>query len=133
MYLTCIIPNSIYLPNSEATPDLRLCSLPVDVPGTPGVTNIRNAFAFEYSEQAMGLASVSSLLECFVEGVAEANDKTYDQFDEAMLTPHSIDLAMYRWLKQADAYKRVGLGDIDDDNPTLEVFVVTADSPSDWD
>jgi hypothetical protein len=81
----------------------------------------------------MGLTSVSSLLECFEEGVAKANDKTYDQFDEALLTPHSLDLAIYRWLKQAVAYSRVGLTDADEDNPTLEVFVVTADSPGDWD
>ena len=126
MFLTFIIPNSIYLPDSEATPDLRLCSVPVGVPNSPGVSNIYNA-------ELTGLTSVSSLLECFKQGVAEANDKTYAQFDEVMLTPHSLDLAMYHWLKQAVAYSRVGLTDADEDNPTLEVFVVTANSPGDWD
>ncbi len=133
MYLTCIIPNCIYLPESEATPDLRLCSVPVGVPGSAGVDNIRNTFASENSEEVMGLASVSSLLETFEEGVAKANDKTYEQFDEALLTPHSTDFAMYCWLKQAVAYSRVGLTDADEDNPALEVFVVTAKRLNDWD
>ena len=134
MYLTLIIPNSVYLPDSEATPDLRLCSVPIgEQGGNPGVTFVRNAFAFEYSEQAQVLTSVTSLLESFEDGVAEANDKTYDQFDEAMLKESTPDAELYRWLKQAVAYSRVGLTDADEANPPLEVFVVTADSPVDWD
>lgn len=134
MYLTLIIPNSIYLPNSEATPDLRVCSLPIgEEDENPGVTAVRNAFAFEYSEQAMGIGSATSLLDTFVDGVADANDKTYEQFDEAMIQANTPDSNLYRWLKQAIAYSRVGLSDADESNPSLEVFVVTANSSTDWD
>ncbi len=126
MNLTCIIPNAVYLPHSEATPDLRLCSVPLSVPHSPGVNSIHDT-------GTLGLMSVSTLLECFEQGVAEADGKTYDQFDEAMVAPHSTDLVMYRWLKQAVAYSRVGLTDADEDNPTLEVFVVTANGLNDWD
>jgi hypothetical protein len=40
---------------------------------------------------------------------------------------------MRRWLKQAVAYSRVNLTDADEDNPTLEAFVATSNSPDDWD
>ena len=133
MYLTCIIPNSIYLPDSEATPDLRRCSLPVDEETTPGITNIRNAIAFEYSEEGMGLHTVTYLLELLEEGIALFNGTTEDKIDETMCPPKSYDWLMRRWLKQAVAYSRVNLTDADEDNPTLECFVVTANSPSDWD
>ncbi len=140
MFLTCIIPNSIYLPEGEATPDLRRCSVPVcsDYTGEcsmdrRGVTFLRNALAFEDSTEVATLRSVSYLFETLQEGLAEANGKAYDQFDESMLTPHTIDFVMYQWLKQAVAYSRVGLTAVDEDNPTLEVFVVTADTLNDWD
>ena len=122
MYLTLIIPNSTYLPDNEKTPALRLCSVPVDGEGSGGVNGVRNALAFEYSEEAMGLCSVAGLLESFEEGVCEADDKTYDQFEEAMVKPDTPDFRLYRWLKQAIAY-----------SPTLECFLATADSADAWD
>ena len=133
MYLTLIIPNSFYLPDSELTPDLRLCSVLIPDEEEGGVIGVRNAFAFEYSEEAMGLCSVSGLLEGFEAGVCEANDKSYDQFDETLVKAGTPDEQLFRWLKQAIAYSRVGLADADEDNSTLECFVVTADSPNDWD
>lgn len=122
MYLTLIIPNSTYLPDSETAPNLRLCSVPIGDEEEGGIINVRDALAFEYSKEAMGLCSVSGLLESFEEGVCEANDKSYDQFDETLVKAGTPDEQLYCWLKQAVAY-----------SPTLECFLVTANSPTAWD
>ena len=120
MYLTFIIPNSIFLSEGVATssPD-RICTVPVDVEGSDGANSIRDGLAFEYTVQVATLCSVSGLIELLEEGVALANDEEgTTPFNEAMMKQSSNDTKLRAWLKQA--------------NPELEVFVVTASGENDW-
>ncbi len=132
MYLTCIIPNSIYLPDSEATPDLRRCCMPLVGISCPGMDNIRSFITDEDTPLGMSLRSVDFLLELLEEGIALSNSTTEDKIDELTI-PNTPDFLMRRWLKQAVAYNRVGLTDADENNPTLEAFVVVHTSLYDWD
>ena len=135
MFLTLLIPNSIYLPNSEGTPDLRLCTVPMgEQDENPGVKQIHWSLAFEYSEECMGILEANDALEIFKGGVAFAHDINDEEipFSESMLKENTPDAQLYRWLKQANDYSRVGLTEADESNPPLEIFVVTADSPDTW-
>ena len=115
------IPNALYLPNSEALPTLsRYVS---EIAEAPGVDWIINCGAFEYTSQVATIYLVETLIEILEEGVLQETEAS--DFSEEPLC--EIDASVYSWLKQAESYRRLGLQENDESNPSLEVFVFTSD------
>ena len=118
MNFTFEILNAVYLPNSEAFPDLG--HLDVDVTDADtGLTQLATRLADADDPERVSTAfTIGSLLGMFEEGIEE---ETGSPLDAASLTP--ADANVYRWLNQAQDYRRLGLGEADQSNPELEAFV----------
>ena len=121
MEITFEIPNHIYLPNSEAYPDLGVITLKYDPlsEADAGTEGIHHSFCDTNSEEVSTNFRVDGLVQIFEEAVEEANDT--DVFTTELLS--NTDAKLYRWLKQAEGYCRDGLTEADESNPMLEAFI----------
>ena len=116
------IPNAIYLPNSEAIPDFDRYVSEINCEAT-GVEWIIAAASGADSTEVATIYTADYLIELLEEGGIQLADAS--EFVEADLC--TIDAQLYSWLKRVNSYKRLGLQECDEDNPSPEVFVFTSD------
>jgi len=118
MNLTFEILNAVYLPDSEGYPDLG--HLDVDITEADiGLIQLSVLLADDtFTERISTAFTIGTLIEMFEEGI---EDETGSPIDAASLAP--ADANAYRWLNQAQDYRRLGLGEADESKPELEAFV----------
>jgi len=116
------IPNAVYLPNSEAIPDFERYVSEINSEAT-GVEWIIATSSDEHSTEVATIHTTDYLIELLEEGAIQLADAS--EFVEANLC--EIDAQLYSWLKRVNSYKRSGLQEADEDNPSPEVFVFTSD------
>ncbi len=123
MNFTFEILNAAYLPNSEAFPDFGSITIQYDPSRfeDAGVENIHNSsyIQLDECEEVKTTFLANDLVDMFEEGIRDAGGT--ETFSTDLLT--STDANLYRWLKQAESYCRLGLDEADEANPMLEVFI----------
>ena len=116
------IPNGVYVGHSEAIPDFDRYVSEIN-PEATGVEWIITTASHEHSTEVSTIHTADYLIELLEEGAIQLADAT--EFVEADLC--EIDAQLYGWLKRVNSIKRLGLGEVDDDNPSPEIFVFTSD------
>jgi len=118
--LIFVIPNAIYLPESEGIPGFERYEAHLNDDAV-GLSWIVAANSYTHSDEVATLHTADYLIELLKEGFTEEGTA----FKEEELC--ETDAQLYGWLKKVSGYKRINLTEADEDNPCPEVFIFTTD------